>query len=166
MRYRIISQNKSAKLSRFEETFSSFGPDNEGWNLGDWSLSDVSHTGPGSNSIYGEAKANFGETKKTVSIALNIGDSTLLTYLRKYELSGANMMAEATFRATLEDEKEIIIEEESQSLGTVDRDWTRKTVEVSQLMGKSVVFKVTVSAKDSMSVISYAKAWLDDISLN
>ncbi len=158
--------HKSAKQGRFEETFSSFGPDNEGWNLEDWSLSDENHTGSGSNSIYGEAKANFGETKKTVSISIDVGDSTSLVYFRKYELSGANMMAQAVFKATLEDEQEEIIEEKIQSFGTADSDWTRKTIDVSGYCGKSVIFKVTVSAKDPMSVVSYAKAWLDDISLS
>ncbi len=158
--------HKSAKQERFAETFSSFGPDNEGWNLEDWSLSDINHTGPGSNSIYGEAKANFGETKKTVSILIDVGDSTSLAYFRKYELSGANMMAQVVFKATLEDEQEVIIEEKIQSFGTADSDWTRKTIDVSRYCGKSVIFQVTVSAKDPLSVMSYAKAWLDDIFLS
>jgi hypothetical protein len=50
---KILRRLNGAKTrANFEETFSSLGPDNDGWDLSEWNLSNVDHTGKGSKSIY------------------------------------------------------------------------------------------------------------------
>jgi hypothetical protein len=73
---KILRRLNGAKTrANFEEAFSSLGPDNDGWDLSEWNLSNVDHTGKGSESIYGEAVTNFNTVTRAAYIALDIGKS-------------------------------------------------------------------------------------------
>jgi hypothetical protein len=103
--------NGAKPRANFEETFSSLGPDNDGWDLSEWNLSNVDHTGKGSKSIYGEAVPNFNTVTKAAYIALDIGKSTTLQFYRRLKLRRANIMAKANFKAIINDGAEHIIDE-------------------------------------------------------
>lgn len=152
--------NGAKPRANFEETFSSLGPDNDGWDLSEWNLSNVDHTGKGSKSIYGEAVPNFNTVTKAAYIALDIGKSTTLQFYRRLKLRRANIMAKANFKAIINDGTEHIIDEESQEL---ESDWLKRTIDLSPYSGKTITLKFVVTATDPLSLTSYAKAWIDDI---
>jgi len=154
--------NRSRTSGHFEETFSSLGPDNEGWDLSEWSLNDMDHTGRGSTSICGEAKASFNTVTKTASIVLDVGDSTVLKFYRKLNLSAANIMAKAIFRAIIDDGAQHVIDEESQN---GESDWTMKKIDLSPYHGREITLKFMVIATDPISLATLSKAWIDDISI-
>jgi hypothetical protein len=158
---KILRRLNGAKTrANFEEAFSSLGPDNEGWDLSEWNLSNVDHTGKGSESIYGEAVTNFNTVTKAAYIALDIGKSTTLQFYRRLKLHRANMMAKANFKAIIDDGAEHIIDEESQKL---ESDWLKRTIDLSPYGGKTITLKFVVTATDPLSLTSYAKAWIDNI---
>jgi hypothetical protein len=152
--------NRAKTRANFEETFSSLGADNDGWDLSEWSLSKVDHTGKGSESIYGEAAAHFNTVTKTAFITLDVGNSTTLQFYRKLKLYGANIMAKASFRAVIDDGAEHVIDEESQNF---EGDWMIRAIDLSAYRGKNITLKFVASATDPLSLTSYAKAWIDDI---
>lgn len=147
--------NRAKTRANFEETFSSLGADNDGWDLSEWSLSKADHTGKGSESIYGEAAA----VTKTAFITLDVGNSTTLQFYRKLKLYRANIMAKAGFRAIIDDGAEHVIDEEFQNF---EGDWLKRTIDLSPYGGKTITLKFAVTATDPLS-LSYAKAWIDDI---
>lgn len=155
--------NRAKTKANFEETFSSLGTDNDGWDLSEWSLSKVDHTGKGSESIYGEAVSHFNAIAKIAFISLDVGDSTALQFYRKLKLHAANMMAKASFRAVIDDGSEHVIDEEAAEL---EEDWQLRTIDLSAYHCKNIVLKFTVTATDPLSVTSHAKAWIDDIVLS
>jgi hypothetical protein len=158
---KILRRLNGAKTpANFEETFSSLGPDNDGWDLSEWNLSNVDHTGKGSKSIYGEAVASFNTVTKAAYIALDIGKSTTLQFYRRVKLRRANIMAKANFKAIINDGAEHIIDEESQEL---ESDWLKRTIDLSPYGGKTITLKFVVTATDPLSLTSYAKAWIDYI---
>jgi hypothetical protein len=158
---KILRRLNGAKTrANFEEAFSSLGPDNDGWDLSEWNLSNVDHTGKGSESIYGEAVTNFNTVTKAAYIALDIGKSTTLQFYRRLKLHRANMMAKANFKAIIDDGAEHIIDEESQKL---ESDWLKRTIDLSPYGGKTITLKFVVTATDPLSLTSYAKAWIDNI---
>jgi TIR domain len=158
---KILRRLNGAKTrANFEETFSSLGPDNDGWDLSEWNLSNVDHTGKGSKSIYGEAVPNFNTVTKAAYIALDIGKSTTLQFYRRLKLRRANIMAKANFKAIINDGAEHIIDEESQEL---ESDWLKRTIDLSPYGGKTITLKFVVTATDPLSLTSYAKAWIDTI---
>jgi hypothetical protein len=158
---KILRRLNGAKTrANFEETFSSLGPDNDGWDLSEWSLSNVDHTGKRSRSIYGEAVPSFNTVTKAAYIALDIGKSTTLQFYRRLKLRRANIMAKVNFKAIINDGAEHIIDEESQEL---ESDWLKRTIDLSPYGGKTITLKFVVTATDPLSLTSYAKAWIDNI---
>lgn len=156
--------NRAKTKANFEETFSSLGTDNDGWDLSEWGLSKVDHTGEGSGSIYGEA-AHRNTITKTTFITLNVGDSTMLQFYRRLKLNTANFMAEASFRAIIDDGSEHVIDKEViyKKVGSLEEEWKSRTIDLSAYYRKNIVLKFLVTATDPLSLTSYAKAWIDDI---
>ena len=155
---------RSKAKGNFEENFSSLGPDNNGWDLSEWSLSNVDHSGTGSQSIYGEAIPNFNTVMKTTHITLDIGNSATLRFYRKLELNGANIYATTDFKAIIDDGAEHVIDEESRNYGEFQSGWTRRTADLSPYCDKKVTLKFVVTATDPIAaLVSHAKAWVDDI---
>jgi hypothetical protein len=155
--------NRAKTRANFEETFSSLGPDNDDWDLSEWNLSKTDHTGTGSESLYGEAVARFNTVTKTALIALDVGNSTTLTFYRKLKLFEANFMAKANFRAIIDDGTDHVIDEESH---TFEGDWIIRAIDLSPYRGKNIKLKFLVSASDPLSLTSYSKAWIDDIAIS
>lgn len=161
----LIELHRAAKECHFEETFSSLGADNDGWTFGAWRLEELDHTGDGGQSLYGEAKASFNTDSKTATLEVNVGGATTLSYYRKYELSGANISAEVAFTVLIEAGGREVVEEHRETLGSQQSEWKVNTFDLSGYAGKDAKLIFQVHAKDSMSVMSNAKAWIDDIRL-
>jgi quinol monooxygenase YgiN len=153
---------------RFEESFSSNGPDNKGWNLNEWDLHDTNHTGRNSKSLYGEANSNFGTVTKTASVTVHLGYSAILHYYRKLELYGANIMSNAAFTVIIDDGSEHIVDEKSQTLGNyTESSWVERSgIDLSFYGGKTVKMKFVLTVTDPASIVSYAKVWIDDITIS
>lgn len=155
--------HRDAKTCHFEEHFSSLGPDDlEAWDFGQWELSDLDHTGDNGQSLAGAVNRDA----KTATLTVNVGDAKTLTYWRRFELSGANFMAEASFTVTLDAGGQQVIEEHKQALGSEQDEWSEVSCDLSGLAGKDARLRFQVQAKDTMSVVTTAKAWIDDIRVN
>jgi hypothetical protein len=152
--------NGAKRRGYFEETFSSLGPDNDGWDLSEWNLSNDDHTGEGSQSILGDAVTSFNAVTKMARIALDIGNSTTLQFYRRVSLWRVNMTAKVTYKAVIDDGAEHIIDKETQEF---ESDWLKRTIDLSPYRGKTITLKFVVTATDSLSFGSYAKAWIDDV---
>jgi quinol monooxygenase YgiN len=161
-------EEEKKHIYRFEESFSSNGPDNEGWNLNEWDLHDSNHTGENSKSLYGEARSNFGTVTKTASVTVELGYSAILQYYRKLELYGANIMSNAAFKVIIDDGSEHIVDEKSQKFGNyTEGSWVERSgIDLSSYGGKTVKMKFVATVTDPASIVSYAKVWIDDITIS
>ncbi len=151
------------------ETFSSpSGPDQSGWTFGGWSL-DASRdaTGAaGSRSLTATAAPSFGTVTRTATWAgLTLGAAPTLTYERQLALSGANVAASASFRVIVNDGTDHVVDSQSSAgfASYVESTWTTRTVDLSLFAGATVTLTLVVTATDPLSILTSARAWVDDI---
>ncbi|WP_257447935.1 extracellular catalytic domain type 1 short-chain-length polyhydroxyalkanoate depolymerase [Archangium lipolyticum] len=154
---------------RFTERFSNNGPDNAGWSLTEWALDASDQTGmTGSRSILGSATPAFNTVTRTASVAVTLTANPRLTYWRKLDLSGANTSASAAFRVVVNDGTDHVVDSVTKSgLGTVsESNWTQRAdIDLSAYANRNVILKFIVTATDSGSNITRAKAWVDSITI-
>lgn len=154
---------------RFTERFSNNGPDNTGWSLTEWALDASDQTGTtGSKSILGTATPSFNTVTKTASVTLTLTSNPRLTYWRKLDLYGANISASAAFRVVVNAGTDTVVDSAVKSgMGALaESAWTqRANVDLSAFANKTVTLKFTVTATDTGSTLSRAKAWVDGITV-
>lgn len=163
-----VSVTVNAAAERFSETFSQNGPDNPGWNLGEWALDSSDQTGSSSSkSLAGSAVPAFNTVTRTASVTVKLSSSPRLTYWRKLDLSGANTSASVSFQVVVNDGTDTVVDSVTKGLGTVTESaWTqRANLDLSAYANKTVTLKFIVTAKDLSSTVSRAKAWVDGISV-
>jgi poly(hydroxyalkanoate) depolymerase family esterase len=161
-----VSVTVSAAAERFSETFSQNGPDNTGWNLGEWTLDSSDQTGTASSkSLAASATPAFNTVTRTASVTVKLTSSPRLTYWRKLDLSGANTSASVSFQVIVNDGTDTVVDSVTKGLGTVTESaWTqRANLDLSAYANKTVTLKFIVTAKDLSSTVSRAKAWVDGI---
>ncbi|WP_240486732.1 PHB depolymerase family esterase [Hyalangium minutum] len=153
----------------FVERFSNNGPDKAGWTLTEWALDASDQTGTtGSKSILGSAVPAFNTVTKTATVSLTLSSNPRLTYWRKLDLYGANISASASFRVVLNDGTDHVVDSATKSgLGALaESTWTqRANIDLSAYAGRAVTLKFIVTATDTGSTTSRAKAWVDSITV-
>ncbi|MDY7226159.1 PHB depolymerase family esterase [Hyalangium rubrum] len=154
---------------RFTERFSNNGPDNAGWALTEWALDASDQTGAtGSKSILGSATPAFNTVTRTASVAVTLTANPRLSYSRKVDLSAANTSASAAFRVIVNNGTDNVVDSVVKSgFGTVtEANWTQRTdIDLSAYANRSVVLKFVVTATDTGSNLTRAKAWVDSITI-
>ncbi|WP_224240075.1 extracellular catalytic domain type 1 short-chain-length polyhydroxyalkanoate depolymerase [Hyalangium gracile] len=154
---------------RFTERFSNNGPDNAGWSLTEWALDASDQTGTtGSRSILGSATPSFGTATRTASVSLTLPSNARLGFWRKVELYGANTMATASFRVIVNDGTDHVVDSVTKSgLGSLtESTWTQRAdIDLSPYANRTVTLKFVVTATDTGSNTSRAKAWVDSITV-
>ncbi len=154
---------------RFTERFSSAGPDNAGWSLTEWALNGSDQSGvTGSQSIHGAALPAFNTVTRTASVSVTLAANPRLTYWRKLDLYGANTSASAAFKVIVNDGIETVVDSVTKSgLGTLaESNWTQRAdINLSAYANKTVTLKFVVTATDTGSNTSRAKAWVDGITV-
>ena len=154
---------------RFTERFSASGPDNAGWSLTEWALDASDQTGTtGSKSVLGSATPAFNTVTRTASVSVVLAANPRLTYWRKLDLSGANTSASAAFRVIVNDGVDTVVDSVVKSgVGAIaEPNWTQRAdVNLSAFANKSVIIKFVVTATDTGSNLTRAKAWVDSISV-
>lgn len=163
----VVTVNQAAVS--FTEDFPSSGPDNAGWALTEWPLSTDDRGGmTGSQSINGSATPAFGTATKTASVSVTLGANPRLTYWRKVSLSGANTMASTAFKVVVNAGSDVVVDSLTKSgAGTAgESTWTQRAdVDLTAFAGQTVVLKFIVTATDAGSNLSYARAWVDGITI-
>jgi poly(hydroxyalkanoate) depolymerase family esterase len=164
-----VSVTVDQNAVRFTERFSNNGPDNAGWSLTEWALDASDQTGlTGSRSILGSATPAFNTVTRTASVAVALTSTPRLTYWRKLDISCANTSASASFRVVVNDGTDHVVDSVTKSgLGTVsEASWTqRANIDLSAYANRNVILKFIVTATDSGSNITRAKAWVDSITV-
>jgi poly(hydroxyalkanoate) depolymerase family esterase len=154
---------------RFTERFSNNGPDNTGWTLTAWALDASDQTGTtGSKSILGLATPAFNTVTKTATVSLTLPSNPRLTYWRKLDLYGANTSASASFRVIVNNGTDNVVDSVTKSgFGSLaEASWTqRANIDLSAYANRTVTLKFVVTATDTGSNTSRAKAWVDSISV-
>ena len=154
---------------RFTERFSSSGPDNAGWSLGNWTLNTSDQSGvTGSQSIHGAALTSFNTVTQTATVSVTLAANPRLTYWRKLDLYGANTSASAAFKVVVNDGVDTVVDSATRSgLGSItESTWTQRAdVNLSAFANKTVTLKFIVTATDTGSNTSRAKAWVDGITV-
>ncbi|OJH38389.1 extracellular catalytic domain type 1 short-chain-length polyhydroxyalkanoate depolymerase [Cystobacter ferrugineus] len=154
--------------ARFTETFSTNGPDNVGWTLTEWALDSGDQTGSsGSRSILGSATPSFNTVTRTASVSVALPSNPRLTYWRKLDLSGANTLASVSFKVVVNAGNDVVVDSVTKGLGTVtESTWTqRANIDLSAYANRTVTLKFIVSATDTASTVSRARAWVDGITV-
>ncbi|ADO68534.1 extracellular catalytic domain type 1 short-chain-length polyhydroxyalkanoate depolymerase [Stigmatella aurantiaca] len=158
-----------AGAAAFTERFSQNGPDNAGWTLTEWALDASDQAGASSSkSILGSAVPSFNTVTRTASLSVTVPANAKLTYWRKLDLSGANIMASATFRVVVNNGTDQVVDTVTKSgLGSVtESTWTQRAgIDLSAYSQQTVTLKFVVTATDTGSTVSRAKAWVDSITL-
>lgn len=153
----------------FAEDFSSNGPDNAGWSLTEWSLNADDRTGTtGSQSIHGAANAAFGTATRTASVSVKLGANPRLSYWRKVNLYRANTMASVSFQVVVNAGSDIVVDSltASSTGASGESTWTRRSnVDLSAFAHQTVTLKFITTATDAGSNLSYARAWVDGITV-
>ncbi len=159
---------------RFTERFSNAGPanngsDNAGWTLTEWTLDAGDQTGTNtSKSILGAALPAFNTVTRTASVSVTLTSNPRLTYWRKLDLYGANTSASATFRVVVNDGTDHVVDSASKTgLGTLaESTWTQRAdIDLTPYANRTVVLKFVVTATDTGSNTSRARAWVDSITV-
>jgi poly(hydroxyalkanoate) depolymerase family esterase len=154
---------------RFTERFSANGPDNAGWSLTEWALDASDQTGTtGSKSLLGSATPAFNTVTRTASVSVALAANPRLTYWRKLDLSGANTAASAAFRVIVNDGVDTVVDSAVKSgVGALsEANWTQRAdINLSAFANKNVIIKFVVTATDTGSNLTRAKAWVDSISV-
>ncbi|HEY0095306.1 MAG TPA: Ig-like domain-containing protein, partial [Archangium sp.] len=150
---------------RFTERFSTSGPDNAGWGLTEWALDASDQTGmSASRSILGAALPAFNTVTRTASVSVTLAANPRLTYWRKLDLSGANTSASATFRVVVNDGTDHVVDSVTKSgLGALaESSWTQRAdIDLSAYANRAVTLKFVVTATDTGSNTTRARAWVD-----
>jgi poly(hydroxyalkanoate) depolymerase family esterase len=153
----------------FTERFSNNGPDKAGWTLTEWALDASDQTGTtGSKSILGSALPAFNTVTKTATVSLTLSSNPRLTYWRKLDLYGANINASASFKVIVNDGTDRVVDSATKSgLGALaESSWTqRANIDLSAYANRAVTLKFVVTATDTGSNTSRAKAWVDSITV-
>ncbi len=166
-----VSNSGSPPPSTFAETFSNGGtPDNATFSVGTWALDAKDATGTtGSKSIYGAAAPAFNTVTKTAtwsSITLG-GTPGSLSYKRQLSLYDANIYASAAFKVIINaGAGDVVLDQKAISGLTSysETSWTlRSGISLSAYANKTVTLKFVVTGTDTMSTVTYAKAWVDEI---
>ncbi|WP_375767879.1 PHB depolymerase family esterase [Archangium gephyra] len=154
---------------RFTERFSNVGPDNAGWSITEWALDTSDQTGvTGSQSLLGSATPAFNTVTRTASVSVTLTSNPRLTYWRKLDLSGANTMASASFKVVVNNGADNVVDSVTKTgMGTVtEASWTQRAdIDLSAYANRTVILKFIVTATDTGSNLSRAKAWVDSISV-
>ncbi len=154
---------------RFNERFSSNGPDNAGWSLTGWALDASDQTGmTGSHSIKGSALPAFNTVTRTASISVVLAANPRLTYWRKLDLSGANTSASASFKVIVNNGTDNVVDSVTKTgVGTLsESSWTQRAdIDLTAYANRTVVLKFVVSGTDTGSNLTRANAWVDGISI-
>jgi hypothetical protein len=154
---------------RFTERFSNAGPDNAGWSLTEWALDTSDQTGvTGSQSILGSALPAFNTVTRTASVAVALTANPRLTYWRKLDISCANTAASASFKVIVNDGTDHVVDTAAKSgVGALtESSWTQRAdIDLSAYANKNVTLRFVVTATDTGSNITRAKAWVDSISV-
>ncbi|WP_235217021.1 extracellular catalytic domain type 1 short-chain-length polyhydroxyalkanoate depolymerase [Archangium violaceum] len=154
---------------RFTERFSKAGPDNPGWSISEWALDASDQSGiTGSQSLLGSATPAFNTVTRTASVSVTLTANPRLTYWRKLDLSGANTLASASFRVVVNNGTDNVVDSVTRTgMGTTtEATWTQRAdIDLSAYANRTVVLKFIVTATDTGSSVSRAKAWVDSISV-
>ncbi|MCY1081758.1 extracellular catalytic domain type 1 short-chain-length polyhydroxyalkanoate depolymerase [Archangium lansingense] len=154
---------------RFTERFSNAGPDNADWSITEWALDASDQTGvTGSQSILGSATPSFNTVTRTASVSVTLTSNPRLTYWRKLDLSGANTSASASFRVVVNNGTDNVVDSVTKSgVGTItEANWTQRAdIDLSAYANRTVILKFIVTATDTGSTLTRAKAWVDSISV-
>lgn len=164
-----ISVTVDQSSVRFTERFSNNGPDNTGWSIAEWPLDVSDQTGvTNSKSILGSATPAFTTVTRTASVNVALAANPRLTYWRKLDLYGANTLASAAFKVVVNDGTDHIVDSVTKSGfgGITEANWTQRAdIDLSAYANRTVVLKFIVTATDTGSNISRAKAWVDSITV-
>jgi poly(hydroxyalkanoate) depolymerase family esterase len=162
-----VTVNQTAVI--FAENFSSGGPENTGWDLTQWALNAEDRGGiTGSQSIHGAATAAFNTVTRTATISVTLGANPRLSYWRKVSLSGANTSASASFKVVVNAGTDVTVDSLTKTgAGTAgESTWTQRAdLDLSAFANQKVVLKFIASATDTGSNLSFAKAWVDGITV-
>lgn len=164
---RFLNSQQSRAL--FRETFSSIGPDNEGWDLSEWETSSDDHTGKGSEAIY--AKVSLSSSRmlpqtvtKTASILVYLPGTTTLQYHRKLEFSVV-LQGTAGFRVIIDDGTEHVIDEEIHTGNYTEDSWTARSINLSRYSSENVTLKFVATVTGGWNYLSHATVWVDDVAI-
>jgi hypothetical protein len=123
----------------------------------------------GSQSIHGAALPAFNTVTRTASVAVTLTANPRLSYWRKLDLYGANTMASATFRVIVNNNgADNVVDSVTKSgLGALaESSWTQRAdLDLSAYANQDVTLKFVVTATDTGSNTSRAKAWVDGITV-
>src|SRR5262249_40267583 len=123
----------------------------------------------GSKSATATAAPRFNTVTQTASWAgLAIGAGAHLAYQRQLALSDANITASASFQVIVNDGADHIVDAKiiSGLASYSETSWTARTgIDLSAYAGKTVALKLVVTATDSSSIVTSARAWVDQIQI-
>jgi hypothetical protein len=158
----------------FRDTFSSLGPDNEGWRFNGWAMDDADADDRNSQSIRAEVAPSFSSQRqvRVASISFALGNWSRVAYARKLMLHRANIDASARFQISLSDGSHVVsIEDIDLKGGRLDfnNDWERieKKLDLTRLSGKNVTLNLTLSASDMIALpltkgeVNVDNIWID-----
>lgn len=158
----------------FRDTFSSLGPDNEGWHLDGWTLDDADAGAQKSQSIRAEVAPSYSSQKqvRVAAISFTLGNWSRIAYARKLMLHRANLGATARFQISLSDGSHVISIDDIELKGAqldYNEDWERveQKLELTRLSGKNGTLTLTLSASDTLALpltkgnVNVDNIWID-----
>jgi hypothetical protein len=151
----------------FEETFSSFGPDNVGWRLTGWHLDDADNTGANSRSMHAIARLDptklLGQPVTHVAtIDIDLPDRPLLLrYQRRLRLL-APLGGEAGFRVAIDGE----VVDKASHADPREEDWMGRSVEVPHHGARRAALEFRITVTSNLNYFPSAEAWVDDVKLD
>lgn len=145
------------------EDVSASAPAGQGWQM----LADERRTSQGGPVLYGHVvsgrEGEVGNTVRTVSCRLALGDHPRLSYARRLDLkASANMITAASFRVLVDD----VAVDEASAVGMdyAEAAWTERAgIDLAPFAGRTVVVTFEVAANANVYVEVCARAWVRDI---
>jgi len=175
-------QGEMTKLRRFllasaagdvclRETFSNYGPDLKDWEpFQGWKLDDANAGEGPSQSLYARAQPNFMQLRTSeefvASLRVQVPPAASLDYSRRLRLKSANMSSEASFRVFFRSSGKAEIDQKIAKGAWAEeneQNWQSSTVDLGKFGDQSGHLEFMVAAEDTMSVDTFAEAWIDDI---
>ncbi len=153
----------------FNETFSSGGPDMPGWQLGEWALDNVDHTGSAnSQSLSANAAPNRSSVSKVAQVPLTVDAATpKLLYQRQLALE-ATQTGTARFELAIVSNNNRVVVDESEAQGreVLESNWTAREADLSNFAGQTVTLELVIFAEDTQGLGTSARVWVDDLVLS
>src|SRR5262245_13672596 len=141
----------------FRDTFSSLGPDQQGWRFDGWTLDDADAGAQKSQSIRAEVAPSYSSSEqvRVATISFALGNWSRIAYARRLMLHRANLAATARFQISLGGGGNLISIDDIELSGAqldYNEAWEQveQKLDLTRLAGKNATLTLTLSASDTL----------------